>query len=213
MLRWFQALLPKNEQFIELFGAHSRVIVAGAHGLRALLEGGDAVPQYGRIVIDREHEADGVTRDILIAVGRSFVTPFDRSAIKHLITAMDDAIDQMETTAKSAMLFDIRTFTAEMQDIGDDIVSCALLVEEAIPLLHAISREAARINGLTERIQAIENHADDLYFTGVKTLYDRQKTDPMGFFTAFRVYGHLEKTVDRFEDIANEMQSVVIEHV
>jgi len=37
----FQALLPRDDRFFELFAAHSRTVVAGARGLRALLEGGD----------------------------------------------------------------------------------------------------------------------------------------------------------------------------
>jgi uncharacterized protein Yka (UPF0111/DUF47 family) len=213
MLHWFQALLPKNDQFFDLFAAHSRAIVAGAHGLRAALEGGDTVPQYCRVVMDREHEADGVTRDILIAVSRSFITPLDRGAIKDLVTAMDNSIDQMERTAKAVMVFDVRTFTPEMKLMGDAIVRCALLVEEAIPLLQAISQEAERINALTEQIRDIEDDGDDLYETGVKALFEQHKGDPMGFFTATRVYENLEKTIDRFEDVANELQGVVIEHV
>jgi uncharacterized protein Yka (UPF0111/DUF47 family) len=213
MLHWFQILLPKNDRFFDLFAAHSRAIVAGAHGLRALLDGGDTVPQYCRVVTDREHEADGVTRDILAAVGQSFITPFDRGAIKHLVTAMDNSIDQMEKTAKAVMLFDIRTFTPQMQEVGDAIVRCALLVDEAIPLLHAISQEAARINVLTERIQTIEDHADDLHDAGVKALFEQHSGDPMGFIAANEIYEHLERTVDRFEDVANELQAVVIEYV
>ena len=213
MLHWFQALLPKDDRFFDMFAAHSRAIVAGAHGLRAVLEGGDAVPRYCQVVMDQEHEADGVTRDILIAVGRSFVTPFDRGAIKDLITAMDNSIDQMQRTAKAAMVFDVRTFSPEMKGMGDAIVRCARLVEEAIPLLHAISQEAVHINALTEQIQNIEDQGDDLFEAGVKALFEQHKGDPMGFIVAFRVYENLEKTVDRFEDIANELQAVVIEHV
>jgi uncharacterized protein Yka (UPF0111/DUF47 family) len=119
----------------------------------------------------------------------------------------------MEKTAKAVMLFDIRTFTPEMQQMGDAVVRCALLVDEAIPLLHAISEEAARINALTEQIQLIEGQADDLHDAGVKALFEQHSADPMGFITANEVYEHLEKTVDRFEDVANELQAVVIEHV
>lgn len=213
MLRWFQALLPKDDRFLDLFAAHSHAIVAGAHALRALLEGGDAVPQHCKAVMDREHEADGVTRDILIAVGRSFITPFDRGAIKDLITAMDNSIDQMEKTAKAVMLFDIRTFTPEMREMGDTIVRCALLVEEAIPLLRSISQEAVRINALTAQIQEIEGQADDLHDAGVRALFVNHGADAMRFITLNEVYDHLEKAVDRFEDVANELQAVVIEHV
>ncbi len=213
MLHWFQSLLPKDDQFFDLFAAHSRTIVAGAHGLRALLDGGDGVPQFCRAVIDQEREADGVTRDVLIAVARSFITPFDRGAIKDLVTSMDDSIDQMAKTAKSVMLFNIRTFAPEMREIGDAVVGCALLVEEAIPLLRSISEEAAQIDALTERIQEIEGQADDLYDVGVKALFERHHSDPMAFIAGNEIYKHLEKTMNRFEDVANELQGVVIEHV
>ncbi len=213
MLRWFQALLPRDDRFFELFAAHSHAIVAGAHALRALLEGGDVVPKYYHVVMDREHDADNVTRDILIAVRRSFITPFDRGAIKDLITAMDNAIDQMQKTAKAVMLFDIRSFTPEMKEMGDAVVKCALLVEEAIPLLRSISQEAGRINAITEQISQIEGRADDLHDVGLKALFERHGGDPMGFITGNEVYDHLEKVVDRFDDVANELQGVVIEHV
>jgi uncharacterized protein len=213
MLNWFQALLPKNDQFFDLFAAHSRAIVAGADGLRAMLEGGDAVPRYCGVVTEREKEADAVTREILTAVARSFITPFDRGAIKDLVTAMDDSIDQMDKTAKAVMLYDIRSFTPQMREVGDAIVRCALLVEKAIPLLQSISEEAARINSLTEQIQTIEGQADDLHDAGVKALFQQRNGDPMGFITANEVYKHLDKTVDRFEDVANELQAIVIEHV
>ena len=43
MLRWFHALMPKEERFFELFARHSEAVLAGAEALRAMLEGGDAV--------------------------------------------------------------------------------------------------------------------------------------------------------------------------
>jgi uncharacterized protein Yka (UPF0111/DUF47 family) len=35
----------------------------------------------------------------------------------------------------------------------------------------------------------------------------------MGFFTGNEVYNYLEKIADRFNDGANELQGVMIEHV
>ncbi len=86
-------------------------------------------------VMEREHEADDATREILIAVRRTFITPFDRGDIKDLTTSMDNAIDMMQKTAKAVVLFEIKTFTPEMKAMGDIIVECAILVQEAVPLL------------------------------------------------------------------------------
>src|SRR5471032_3031161 len=131
MLRWFHALMPKEERFFELFAQHSRAVLAGAEALRKMLDGGDAVEPNYKIVMDREQDADNVTREVLIAVRRTFITPFDRGNIRDLITSMDNAIDQMQKTAKSIVLFDVKEFTPQMKDMADAIVKCAKLVQEA----------------------------------------------------------------------------------
>src|SRR5690242_17278638 len=139
MLGWLRALMPREERFFDLFARHSQAVVGGAEALRAMLDGGDAVPRHYRTIMEREHDADIVTRDVLIAVRRTFITPFDRGDIKDLITSMDNSIDQMQKTAKAVDLFSIRTFTPQMKEMGDAIVKCAVLVAEAVPLLRAIS--------------------------------------------------------------------------
>jgi uncharacterized protein len=213
MLGWFQALLPKEERFFELFAGHSQAVVAGAKALRAMLDGGDAVPKYYNEVMQREHEADNFTRDILIATRRTFITPFDRGDVKDLITSMDNAIDQMQKTAKAVMLFNLRSFTPQMREMGDTIVQCALLVEEAMPLLRRIGPEASRLSSISELISKLEGHADEMHDRGLKQLYETHgSSNPMAFITGNEVYDHLEKVVDRFDDVANEIHGVVLDH-
>jgi len=214
MLAWFQALLPKDERFFDLFERHSRTVVAGARALREMLEGGDALTRHCQTVMDREQEADNITREVLIAVRRTFITPFDRLDIKDLITSMDDAIDQMQKTAKTIMLFNVRSFEPRMKEMADAVVTAACLVEEAIPLLHSISSEAVRLSGIAEQLSQLEGRADELHDMGVKELYEKTSpSNPMAFVIGNEVYDHLEKVVDRFDDVGNEINSVVIDHV
>ena len=214
MLRWFHALMPKEERFFDLFARHSQAVLAGAQALRAMLEGGAAVERNYQIVMDREHDADDVTREVLIAVRRTFITPFDRGNIRDLITSMDNSIDQMQKTAKGVILFDVTEFTPQMKEMADAIVKCAQLVQQAVPLLNSISSEAVHLSDLTAQISALEGRADELHDIGLRELYHaKSKSDPMGFFVGNEVYDHLEKVVDRFDDVANVMHGIVIEHV
>lgn len=213
MMKWFQALMPKEEKFFELFARHSDVVVAGAIALRAMMEGGDALSRNYQIVMDREHDADDVTREVLIAVRRTFITPFDRGNIRDLITSMDNAIDQMQKTAKGVILFDVAEFTPHMKEMADVIVKCAELVQEAVPLLRSIGSEAAHISDLTAQISALEGRADELHDVGLRALYlANVNSNSMAFFVGNEVYDHLEKVVDRFDDVANVMHGIVIEH-
>jgi predicted phosphate transport protein (TIGR00153 family) len=215
MLRWFHALMPKEERFFDLFGQHSQAVLAGAKALRAMLEGGDAIGRNYQTVMDREHDADNATREVLIAVRRSFITPFDRGNIRDLITSMDNSIDQMQKTAKSIQLFDVTAFTPQMREMADTIVKCAELVQEAIPLLKSIGTEAGRISDITAQISALEGRADEMHDQGLHELYRANAAGGNGlaFFVGNEVYDHLEKVVDRFDDVANVMHGIVIEHV
>ncbi|HEV2629663.1 MAG TPA: DUF47 family protein [Pseudolabrys sp.] len=214
MMRWFHALMPKEERFFELFARHSEAVLEGAKALRAMMEGGDAIAANSAAVMKRESEADDVTREVLIAVRRTFITPFDRGSIRDLITAMDNSIDQMQKAAKAVILFDYDRFTPQMKDMGDLIVKSAELLKQAVPLLHAISSEAVRISDLTAQISALEGRADELHDVGLRALYQATaQGNAMGFIVGNEVYDHLEKVVDRFDDVANVMHGIVIEHV
>jgi predicted phosphate transport protein (TIGR00153 family) len=211
MLGWFRALMPKEERFFELFTRHAQVTLAGAEALRALLKGDD-VQQCCREITKRENEADGITREVLTALRRSFITPLDRGDIKDLITSMDDAIDQMNQTAKIITLFELCSFKQSMQDMGEIIVRVAKLTVDAVALLGSLGKQSSRLHGLTEEIIRLEEQADQLHDQGRKELFLQQK-DAIAFVIGTELYNHLEMVVDRFEDVANEISAIVIENV
>jgi uncharacterized protein Yka (UPF0111/DUF47 family)/8-oxo-dGTP pyrophosphatase MutT (NUDIX family) len=213
MLRWFQALMPKQGRFFEQFEDHAKTLVAGADALARLLQGGADIPALVREIQDREHEADDITRDVLQDVRRILITPFDRTAISGLIAVMDDSIDQMNKAGKAITLFDITEFEPAMRDMSGIIVEAARITSEMMPLLRDIAKNGNRILELTGRMVEIEGTADDIHDAGVKALYQRSSAPDMKDFIVGReIYSHLEKIVDRFEDVANEIQGLVIDH-
>ena len=125
---------------------------------------------------------------------------------------MDDAIDQMNKTAKVIALFEIRSFERPMQEMGEIIVRAAHISMEAIPLLRSIGKQSSRLNVLTEEIIRLEEHSDGLHDRGRKELFLKQ-TNAIAFMIGTEVYDHLERVVDRFEDVANEISAIVIENV
>jgi uncharacterized protein Yka (UPF0111/DUF47 family) len=147
-------------------------------------------------------------------VRRTFITPFDRGAIKDLITAMDNAIDQMHKTAKTIMLFDQRSFTSQQKQMGDAIVAAAALVQEGVPLLSSINSNAGRISRIAEQLSKIEGQADELHDAGMQELYRASvPASSLAFFVGAEIYDHLEKVVDRFDDVGNEMHGIMLENV
>jgi predicted phosphate transport protein (TIGR00153 family) len=209
--------MPKEEAFFDLFEQHAKLVLAGAEALRSLLEGGDQIERYRDIIFARENEADEITRQVLTAVRRTFITPFDRTDIQDLISSLDDAIDQMNKTAKIITLFEVRSFEPQMQQMGETNLEAAKLVLEAIPLLRSISNNAGHLNTLTEEIIRIEERSDQLHDEGRKALFlanrEANAGNTMNFTIGTEIYDHLEKVVDRLEDVANEINALVIDHL
>ena len=214
MMRLFRAFLPKEERFFELFARHSQTTVQGALALQGMLGGGEETPVYCQRVNQFENDADNITREVLTAVRRTFITPFDRGDIKNLITSMDDAIDQMHQTVKTIGRFEVRQFDPPMQQIAALAVEAAALTGKAVPLLREIGVNAAAINAYAEAVTQLEGKSDQLYDEGLRDLFRRYgKSDPMAFIVGSEIYEHLEKVLDRFEDVADQVNSIVIEHL
>ena len=213
MLGWFQSLMPKGGQFFEQFEAHAATLTAGADALARLLTGDGEAGRHIAEIISQEHRADDITRDVLQDVRRIFVTPFDRSAITDLIGVMDDAIDQMNTFATATQLYEIRQFAPQMRDMAGVIVEAARVTAQAVPLLRSIGANGGKINELTARIIELEGDADRIHVDGMKALFKScGPTDALRFVIERELYNSLERIVDRFEDVANEIQGLVIDH-
>jgi len=216
MLGWFKALMPKEERFFALFVQHASIVVAGAEALRGVLKGGEEIERYCRIISERETEADAVTREVLTAVRRTFITPFDRTDIQDLVSSMDDAIDQMNKTAKTIMLFEVRRFEPQMQAMADIILQGSKLMLEAMPLLASIPNNASRLAALTEEIIRIEDQADQLHDEGRKALFLANRDaqgGAMSFLVGTELYDHLESVVDRLEDVSNEINALIVDQL
>ena len=213
MFAWFQRLLPKTGGFFELFEAHAVAITGAADAMGRLVQGGSAVHENAREIYEREHDADLVIREVLTTVRETFLTPFDRSAITALIGAMDDAIDEMQAAASAIELYEMAEFGQEMKDMAAIIVDSARLVAEAMPLLRNVGANGGRLHELTERLVRMEGHADEIHSAGLKKAFQAHRDgNAIQFVVQREIFKHLERIVDAFEDVANVIDGIVIDH-
>lgn len=212
MFNWFQRLLPRTGDFFAMFEAHAATLVAAANALNTLVDGHSIAEDQIREIDRREHEADDIIRQVLRSVRQTFLTPFDRGAIISLIGSMDDSIDEMQSTARAIDLYELDVFEPEMKQMVGMILEQANLTAEAIPLLRNISDNGVRIHALTERVVRLEGNADDAHAKGLKKAFQQHAQTPMKFIIAREIYKHLERITDAFEDVANEIDGIVIDH-
>lgn len=217
-MQFLKKLLPREDRFFDLFSDHARLTAKAARALRAGLSGESTAENFATVVSD-EDKADLVTKEVLLAVRRSFITPFDRGAIKDLITAMDDSIDEMNKTVRAIELFGLEDFPVEMSRMAERILAASDLIVQAIGLLRTMGSSANEIIAICGQVVEIEGEADAIHRAGVKKLWDSRgapneiASGIETFFVGERILDRLEKVMDRLEDVADVVHGVVIEHV
>jgi uncharacterized protein len=214
MLQWFQRLMPRQNVFFPAFERHAIVMVKAAVALREIVSGGDQLKARFQEILALEHEADAIAREVLLGLRTSFITPFDRADIQSLITSMDDSVDQCKATAKAIMLFEVTSFEPDMRAMADAVVECSELAQRGVSMLSDVARNATELNDICLQITRIEGDADDAYDRGLELLYQKVKGgDAIEFIRGSEIYKNLEDTVDSLDDVADEIQGIVIEHV
>ncbi len=214
MFKLIKAIMPRSDNFFDLFEAQARKSQEAAQTLRAILDGGaDTADKCARLST-QEEEADQISYEVMQSIRRSFITPFDRSDIKALSSALDDAIDQMNKTGKTVMLYDVAAFQPNMRAMADRVILLANIVADALPLMRDIGKNSGRLHQMVGEISRIEEQSDQMYDTGLKDLFKATPKDQaLDFVIGAELYDRLEKVCDRFEDVAHVMSDIVIEHV
>ena len=211
LLRAYRFLMPRDARFIEYFCDHSRFIVTAAESFRALMSGDGEADRHVAEINRLENAADEVTRATVFAVHRTFITPFDRSQILDLITALDDTIDLMKDTGRRMLRYGV-AFTPEMQAMADCAVQATTLIRDAMPLLGKIGPSADALSTMSVAVRRIEGEADEQLDRGLRTLFASDGS-PGHKLTVEKVYDLVEAVVDRCEDIVDVIDGIVVEQV
>jgi hypothetical protein len=211
LLRGFRALMPRDDRFISRFSEHASLAVPAAEAFRALMSGDGRAEWYAKEIARLEEAADRITRDTVLAIHRTFVTPFDRSQILDLINALDDTIDLMKDTGRRMLRYGV-AFTPEMLGMGDCAVQATIALRDGMPLLGAIDRNVDQLSAMSVTVRRIEGEADELLDRGLRMLFAGDSS-PGHKLTVEKVYDLIEAVVDRCEDVVDVIDGIVIEQV
>jgi predicted phosphate transport protein (TIGR00153 family) len=211
LIRAFRSIMPRDEGFVDRFCAHSRLIVQAAEAFRAMMSDDGRAEHHAAEINRLENEADDITHRTVLAIHRTFVTPFDRSQILDLITALDDTIDLMKDTGRRMIRYGVG-FTPEMQGMADCAVRAAIELRDGMPMLNAIDQGVERLNAMSVAVRSFEREADELLDRGLRILF-ASDTSPGHKLTVEKVYDLVEAVVDRCEDVVDVIDGIVVEQV
>ena len=202
------SLIPKEEQYFVLFRQMTSHIYDAASKLKEMLDDkqGD-FPAHLRQIKAIEHACDELTHSISKKLNTSFITPFDREDIYLLSGALDDIVDLIDDAARALVMYNVREATGYARQFGDVLQRMAVQLHEVVSTLERPGGIAPRL----VEIHRLENEGDDLYHEAIGDLF-RDTPDPLRVIRWKDIYDKLEAAVDRCEQAANIIETVIIKH-
>ena len=212
-MNFISRLMPREGRFFVLFDNHAKLIVDGALALADVLRHYDTRGDRAagiKLIEDVEHSADRITHETVQLLHTTFITPFDRDAIHRLISRMDDVLDLIQDAAESLVLYDIQKLTPEATQLAELLLRCAERVQAAVKLLGSMAEAPAMLE-ICQEIDKLESAADKVMRDAVSRLF-RDETDTRQLIKLKAVYEALESATDKCQDVANVIESVVLEN-
>src|SRR6186997_122974 len=116
------SLLPKEDQYFDLFTQMTLYISSAARELKEMLaDKNQAYGEYAKRIKGLEHACDELTHSIATRLNKSFITPFDREDIYMMSSALDDIVDLIDDASRAIVIFDVREITDHARDLADVI--------------------------------------------------------------------------------------------
>ena len=213
---FFGKLLPKEGNFFELFNQHADRIVEAARAFSNLVlnyTDSHLREKYTQDVDNAERSADRVTHEVNRLIHTTFITPIDREQIHTLINLMDDVADLIQDSAETMALYDVRVMTDEITRLTDLSVKCCESLRDAVNLLGNIADPATAEAALKtcEEIDRLESDADRVMRSAMSKLF-REEPDVREVIKLKAIYELLETITDKCEDVANQIEGIVLEN-
>ncbi|MGH7672357.1 MAG: DUF47 domain-containing protein [Gemmatimonadales bacterium] len=201
-------LLPRNEEFFDLF---TEVATRNKEAARYLRELFEAPPDSRTPIVEAikrlEHEADQVTHEVVNRLDRTFITPLDREDIYQLASDVDDVMDAMDGCARRAQIFRLGSSPPGVRQLVEVIQRMVSVLAEAVGRL----KKGDDVMRFCVEAKRLEEEGDAIYHETLGQMFGNER-DAIEIIKWKEIYDNLERTLDQAEDVANVVESITIKH-
>jgi predicted phosphate transport protein (TIGR00153 family) len=199
-------LLPRDENFFDLFEQQAGHIVSAARVLEELTLDYPAAQAKMQQIRDLEHAGDAITHEVVRRLNTTVVTPIDREDIYALASRLDDVLDLIDAVADRLLLYKIKNPTDGCLAMAKIIVKTAEETDRAVHCLRTLSplyqKHSIEVNRL-------ENEADRLLRDELAALFEGG-TDAIEVIKWKELYETMEAVTDRCEDVLNVVEGITL---
>jgi predicted phosphate transport protein (TIGR00153 family) len=205
--RMLNRLIPRDEQFFDLFNQLAEHLKTAADLLNQLFAAPQRTAELVKQIKDVEHQADVLTLSINTRIDKSFITPIDREDIHLLASRLDDVIDRLDGTARRVVMLHIN----EVREPAKRMASVICQAAEHIAIAVTAIRRPSEVSAQASQIKKLEEEGDAIYHDAVGALFSGTP-DPIEVIRWKEVYETLEIAIDLCMGVANAVHSISIKN-
>jgi uncharacterized protein Yka (UPF0111/DUF47 family) len=216
-MSWLTSLLPfaggtrPRDAFVEQFQTLAGIALAATDQLALALEG--KPEQALERIIELEHTADEVVGQVNRLVDQTFIPPYDKRDIVHLLQELDDVVDGLRTAVRQIVSYRAlnvhhgQSLTVLAQGFNELIRRAAGELKRVVDAMPVLNHDQVRAAART--IAGIETEGDELFARAIQTLFPDPNQPLTAAMLAWRdIFRQLERITDTCEHAANVIVSI-----
>jgi uncharacterized protein Yka (UPF0111/DUF47 family) len=157
-----------------------------------------------------KHESNYITKQTLIKLNGTFITPIDREDIQRLITVLNKITKKIVKTCFNLKVYRIHEYNKSMLKQSETLLEAA---DELIIIVRLI-KDISKIREITEcnqRMKEIETTGDEIHNTAMDKLFSGEY-DSLTVIKMRDIYKDIESALDACFTVSDTILNVVLKH-
>ena len=205
-------LVPKEKEIFEMLARQSENALEGAKELKNFVANYDKFERSERkaraqVIKNIEYKGDEITHEIVGKLNKRFAAHIGKEDIHKIAVLLDDVTDLINEAALRFTLLGIERIDAHITKLSDIIYNCVSEVNKSIGDL----KKLKDIEKHYAKIHALENEANEIYHEALSELFHFYKNS-IDIIKYREIYGLLEETINKCEDVAHTVERIAVKH-
>lgn len=203
-------LFPSDPGFFVIFDQQAALIEEMCQAFRDFLHDHSDLSRKVAELTEREHRGDALFQELSRRLNATFVTPIDREDIHAMGSAMDDVLDLIQASASRMEKFECGEVKPCLVEMADIMVECSAILRQGIQRLPKFQD----LSDLRKPLKDLESKGDRINRQAVADLFRTCQTvqDVVDLIKWKEIIENAEDTIDKFEDVFDVIENVVVKH-
>lgn len=202
---------PKVIKFFTLFRQQNDLLTDTACLLSDLFNDYPDIAEKGRIIVQKEHKGDDLSREIARQLSLTFITPIDREDIHAINMAQENLLNSFRAISTRIGLYRFPGITPGSRDL---VLKLKQMTELTSEMLDQLSRKEV-VEENSAKVKELKIEAEMLLLVLLGEVYERPVGSPDDLLEIIKwshIYDRIEEAFANAGNLANIIEGITLKN-